>query len=104
MGVTGSYIELHRGTILDLSQGPRASRRENKLNIRGDNSGVIEGLTKVHCESVGDLLAVVEAGTLARTEIANRISETRRSHIIFMIEVTSTDRISGESKTGTLMM
>merc|ERR1712232_537247 len=82
--VTGSYIELHRDTLMDHSQGPRATRQVNKLNLRVDKSGnvLIQGLTKVHCESVDDLLAVVEAGTLARTVIATSMSwETGRSHI-----------------------
>merc|ERR1712151_835564 len=91
--VAGSMLELYRDTLVDLlSKGPVNGGRAKPLNVKLDGKGgvSIENLTEERCHSAEELKDILERGNAQRTTAATQMnSESSRSHLVFMIKITS---------------
>jgi hypothetical protein len=110
VNVTGSMVELYNNQLVDLL---RIQRRGSigisspKLSLRQDRSGdmQVREMKEQEVKDAGQLKALLDKGIAQRTVAANTMNiESSRSHLIFTIRVTSTNRETKETLKGKILL
>merc|ERR1712217_848129 len=106
--VLGSLVELYRQDLVDLLQVAKVGRdKANKLNIRADKQGnvLLEGLTETECQNPQELSDLLETGMSARKVMSTSMhGESSRSHLIFIVKVTSINKETKERLQGKILI
>lgn len=103
--VHGSMLELYRDSLVDLLfKGPGKGK---PLNIKLDGKGgvAVDNLIREECSSPDQLLELLERGNSQRTVAATQMnSESSRSHLILVIQVSSENKETKEIHKGKLLI
>ncbi|XP_067655399.1 kinesin-like protein KIF27 [Haliotis asinina] len=86
--VTVSYIEIYKEELQDLLDVDKCSK---DLHVREDDQGntVIIGVKEVECETLDDVMSLLESGSAARHTGSTQMNEhSSRSHSIFTIVIS----------------
>ncbi|XP_021353306.1 kinesin-like protein KIF27 [Mizuhopecten yessoensis] len=97
-----SYIEIYKEELQDLLDTETSYK---DLHVREDDKGntVIIGAREVDCESLDDVMTLLEAGSAVRQTGSTQMNEqSSRSHSIFTVVIeqkwTETDVMAGKRK------
>ncbi|XP_046330087.2 kinesin-like protein KIF27 isoform X1 [Haliotis rufescens] len=85
--ITVSYIEIYKEELQDLLDVDKCSK---DLHVREDDQGntVIIGVKEVECETLDDVMSLLESGSAARHTGSTQMNEhSSRSHSIFTIVI-----------------
>jgi len=100
--VTGSVIELYRQDIRDLYAMSQDEADQRKLQIRAES---IEGLLEKECKTAAELTEVISEASKARKVASTALNkDSSRSHLLFVIKITSINRETGEKIQGKIMI
>jgi len=100
--VTGSVIELYRQDIRDLYAMSQDEADQRKLQIRAES---IEGLLEKECKTAAELTEVISEASKVRKVASTALNkDSSRSHLLFVIKITSINRETGEKIQGKIMV
>lgn len=86
-----SYIEIYKEELRDLLELNEDNKQD--LHVREDNKGntVIIGATEIECETLDEVMSLLESGSAARHTGATNMNEhSSRSHSIFTLTIGQT--------------
>lgn len=110
--VTASMVELYCGRLVDLlrpaqRRGGSSPTNSPKLNLRSCEQGgmQVENLTEQDAKDVPELRRLLNRGLAARTVACHAMNaDSSRSHVMFTVKVTTTNRSTRESLTGKIVL
>lgn len=86
---TAEYIEIYREQVLDLLN-PLSGRGALPVRWKADRGFYVENLFVVECETLDDMLAVLEEGLRNRKTAAHQMNErSSRSHSILTLHINT---------------
>jgi len=100
-----SLYEVYRENLLDLMRAPDADPA--KLSVQLDNDGRVQviGGTIVDVHSSADLMSALKKGMASRKTAETKMNKTSsRSHLVLMIFVEASNKMTGQSSNGKLTL
>ena len=101
-----SLYEVYRENLLDLMRPPDDESRA-KLSVQLDNDGRVQviGGTIVDVSSSSDLMSALKKGMSSRKTAETKMNKTSsRSHLVFIIFVHASNRVTGQTSNGKLTL
>mmetsp|Transcript_73587 Transcript_73587/g.225077 ORF Transcript_73587/g.225077 Transcript_73587/m.225077 type:complete len:1037 (-) Transcript_73587:69-3179(-) len=105
--IEGSMVELYRDNLVDLLSKGAPGKGKAKLNVRVEKNGAVnvEHLHREPCETAEQMMNILDRGTKARATAATAMnSESSRSHLLLMINITAVNKETKEKHTGKLLI
>jgi len=110
--VTGSMVELYNNQLVDLlrpvpRRGSIPGNSSPKLSLRQDRAGSVQvqDMKEQEVKDASQLKALLDRGIAQRTVAANTMNiESSRSHLIFIIRVTSVCHETQETLKGKILL